>query len=129
MRIVGVEREAEVVADCREVAERMGLDEISFHRSEISEFDHEDLWIWPCRCTPAIRRPTSPGPRGWFGRRASFWRCRVASTSSPVTGDRRLGGGHRHGILHERFWGAGDRCAAGRGPGGVRVPDAGCRVH
>ena len=104
VRIVGVEREAEVVADCREVAERMGLDEISFHRSEISEFDHDepvDLAVSLHACDTATDDALARAVGWQAGVILAVPCCQHEFAGQLAIGD--LAAVHRHGILHERL--------------------------
>ncbi len=113
VRIVGIEREAEVVADCRDVARRLGWDGMEFHQGEISDFPRDvfvegdggvnrvDLAVSLHACDTATDDALA---------RAVGWRADVI-LAVPCC-QHELAGGlaieelsavHRHGILHERL--------------------------
>jgi len=104
VRIVGVEREAEVVADCRGVAERMGLDEIEFHQSEISDFSHDgpvDLAVSLHACDTATDDALARAVGWQAGVILAVPCCQHEFADGLAIDD--LAAVHRHGILHERL--------------------------
>jgi SAM-dependent methyltransferase len=104
VKIDGVEREAEVVADCREVAERMGLDEIEFHQSEISDFAHDgpvDLAVSLHACDTATDDALARAVGWQAGVILAVPCCQHEFAGQLAIGE--LAAVHRHGILHERL--------------------------
>ena len=104
VRIVGIEREAEVVADCRRVAQQLGLDTIEFHQGDISGYSHEgrvDLAVSLHACDTATDDALA---------RAVKWQAAVILAvpccQHEFAGDlviENLAAVHRHGILHDRL--------------------------
>jgi SAM-dependent methyltransferase len=114
VRIVGIERESEVVEDCRGVAQRLGWDDIEFHQGEIADFPRDvfaeggvgnetrvDLAVSLHACDTATDDALA---------RAVGWQAGVI-LAVPCC-QHELAGGlaieglsslHRHGILHERL--------------------------
>jgi len=104
VRIVGIEREADVVADCRGVAERLGLDEIEFHQAEISEFVHDDrvdLAVSLHACDTATDDALARAVGWQAGVILAVPCCQHEFAGGLAIED--LASVHRHGILHERL--------------------------
>ena len=120
VRIGGIEREAEVVADCRDVARRLGWDAIEFHQGEIADFPRDvfaegggggvggggnetrvDLAVSLHACDTATDDALA---------RAVGWKAGVILAVpccqhelAPGLAIEELSSVHRHGILHERL--------------------------
>jgi len=111
VRIVGVEREAEVIDTCRNVAHELGLDDVTFCQGEISSWDpvttidafqgEVDLAVSLHACDTATDDALA---------RAVAWNAAVILAvpccqheASEVLSVDGLETVHRHGILHERL--------------------------
>ena len=115
VRIVGVEREPEVVADCEGVAKRLGLSDIEFHQAEIAGFEFPmpdadsgggiasrvDLAVSLHACDTATDDALAKAV-GWQAGVVLAVPCCQHEYSSGLAIEA-LSSVHRHGILHERM--------------------------
>ena len=115
VRIVGIERESEVVEDCRGVAQRLGWDDIEFHQGEIADFEvpaqaansgeaHEsrvDLAVSLHACDTATDDALARAV-GWQAGVILAVPCCQHELSGGLEIEE-LSSVHRHGILHDRL--------------------------
>ncbi len=104
VRIVGLDHNPDVVADCRGIAERLGLGDIEFQLGDIAGFEHSepvDLAVSLHACDTATDDALARAV-GWEAGIILAVPCCQHELSGAVEIDR-LAAVQRHGILQERL--------------------------